>query len=259
MVLNTNDPTRPGNSAGVAFVLNKELTNTASAKMKTLIPGHAATLSLKWHNNENINILNVYAPNNTSEHPSFWEKVKTEWQRCDIGQIDLMAAPTHLDNERAIDALRDLRSALNMQDTWRMSYPQHRIFMFSSNHNTLSCLDRIFLSDKHTESLINWDSQICQIPTDHHMVTVRWSWPMGIISDDTLQKNIITLGIETQQKIIENEQRNEDANPQIIWEKFKDDMINLAKKNRKDPPRQNQPTYKATDKRPTENIEHQRY
>jgi len=32
-VLNSSDPTRPGNSAGIAFILNKEIINTDSAKL----------------------------------------------------------------------------------------------------------------------------------------------------------------------------------------------------------------------------------
>lgn len=78
LVLNSSDPTRPGNSAGIAFVLNKELTNASSATMEVLIPGRAAILSINWHNNETIKILNVYTPNNANEHHTFWEKIKTE-------------------------------------------------------------------------------------------------------------------------------------------------------------------------------------
>ncbi|KAG2078842.1 hypothetical protein BDR04DRAFT_997444, partial [Suillus decipiens] len=38
-IFNTNDLSYPGNLAGVAFVLNKEIVNTKEAKMTTLIPG----------------------------------------------------------------------------------------------------------------------------------------------------------------------------------------------------------------------------
>jgi len=39
LVLNSSDPSRPGSSAGVAFILNKEITNTSNAKLHVIIPG----------------------------------------------------------------------------------------------------------------------------------------------------------------------------------------------------------------------------
>ncbi|KAG1813449.1 hypothetical protein EV424DRAFT_1473460 [Suillus variegatus] len=196
------DPTRPGNSAGIAFVLNKELTNASSATMEVLIPGRAAILSINWHNNETIKILNVTHTGpldfmlgdfNLTENPIDW-------------------APARLDNEAAVDALRDLKSVLNMHDTWRNEHPHHRLFTFNSNHQTLSRLDRIYTSNRHTESMLEWASNVSQIPTDHHIVSVRfappglphigkgrWSWPVGVINDENLIKQIISIGIKTQQ------------------------------------------------------------
>jgi hypothetical protein len=86
-------------------------------------------------------------------------------------------APMRLDNENAIDALRDLRNSLSLQDTWRIENPHRRLFTFSSNHQTLSHLDRIYMSDRHTESLIEWNSLVSQIPTDHQMISIRFVPP----------------------------------------------------------------------------------
>lgn len=38
-VLSTSDPICPGSSAGIVFILNKEIINTNSAKIQVLIPG----------------------------------------------------------------------------------------------------------------------------------------------------------------------------------------------------------------------------
>ncbi|KAG1829529.1 Endonuclease/exonuclease/phosphatase [Suillus subalutaceus] len=253
-ILSTSDPMRPGSSAGIAFVLNKEITNTADTLIKILIPGRAAVLSTKWHNNETINILNIYAPNNANEHHDFWKKIETEWLGANLGPLDFMMgdfnltenpidrAPAQLDNENAISALRDLRSTLRVQDTWRDEHPHQRMFTFSSNHHTLSRIDRIYASERHTESLVEWNSGISQIPTDHHMVSVRlappnlphigkgrWSWPVGIISDIDLNKKIIESDIEAQRRIEEMGPRTETTNPQTIWKTFKDNLTILAK------------------------------
>ncbi|KAG1847241.1 Endonuclease/exonuclease/phosphatase, partial [Suillus tomentosus] len=253
VVLNSSDPIRPGNSAGIAFILNKEIINTDSAKLHVLIPGRAAILNINWHDNNTIRILNIYAPNNPHDHKSFWEKIKTEWLRLNIGTLDFMMgdfnltedpidrAPARLDNEATIDALRDLRTTLQVQDVWRVENPHRRMFTFSSNHQTLSRLDRIYASERHTASLIEWDSHICQIPTDHHLISVRlappnlphvgkgrWSWPHGLVTNTDLINKVIKLGIKTQSDIENITSRTNEANPQTIWCSFKNDMNKLA-------------------------------
>jgi hypothetical protein len=45
-VLNSGDPFCPGNSAGVAFVLNKEIINTTNAEITEIIPGRV--IAIQW-------------------------------------------------------------------------------------------------------------------------------------------------------------------------------------------------------------------
>jgi hypothetical protein len=74
-VLNSGDPFRPGNSAGVAFVLNKEIINTTNAEITEIIPGRVIAINITWHNNKHITILNIYAPNDLTKHPNFWDMI----------------------------------------------------------------------------------------------------------------------------------------------------------------------------------------
>lgn len=80
-VINSKDRERPGSSAGVAFVLNKELTNTENIEFREIIPGRALILKTRWHNNEELTILNIYAPNNPTEHHNFWKTIKDSEMR----------------------------------------------------------------------------------------------------------------------------------------------------------------------------------
>jgi hypothetical protein len=252
-VMNSSDPDHPGSSAGIAFVLNKEIMNTENATLQVIIPGRAAILSINWHNDKKLKILNVYTLNNLNKHKTFWDKIKTEWQCLNLESPDLMLrdfnltedlidrAPARLDREAAIDALRDLRINLKVQDRWR-DYPHRRMFTFTSAHQTLSRLDRIYTSENHADSLIEWDSQISPIPTDHNMVAVhfappglphigkgRWSWPPGLISENNLIKQINEIGIETQNKIKNIMQHTEEINPQNTWTTFKNHINKVAK------------------------------
>lgn len=67
-VLNSKLDTNPRVSAGVAFILNKTLIQPKEMSVQELIKGRAIALKLKWHDNNKILILNIYAPNNKSEH-----------------------------------------------------------------------------------------------------------------------------------------------------------------------------------------------
>ncbi|KAG2740666.1 DNase I-like protein [Suillus brevipes Sb2] len=255
-VLNSSDPNRPGNSAGVAFILNKEKLNTENAKLTVIIPGRAIALSLKWHNDSNINILNIYAPNNPQEHPSFWEKIKAKWSQNNLGRLDFMAgdfnitedpldrAPAKQDNEQAIEALRDFRNEFNIQDNWRHTHPTSRLFTFTSNTDSMSRLDRIYTSNEHHESMSDWKSHLCSVPTDHNIVLTRfappgtphigrgrWSWPLGVTLDKKLLEKISTIGIELQNNLENSSNRNRTAerNPQTLWENFKQKINQEAK------------------------------
>jgi len=257
-VLNSCDPERPASSAGVAFILNKELTTTHNLDFTELIPGRAISLTTRWHNNQDITILNVYAPNNPQDHPGFWTTISRIWREKALPHIDFMMgdfnltedpidrAPSRADNEQATDALRDLRTTLNLQDSWRHTFPTERLFTFYSNTNTFSRLDRIYTSPTHTNSIAEWDAGPTSIPTDHKMVLMRfappsnpyigkgrWAWPTSILNDDDLMENLQRLGINTQNAIQEqntnNNVRSDTNNPQALWETLKLQMTAQVK------------------------------
>jgi exonuclease III len=259
-LMNSRDPTRPSTSAGVAFIINRELTDADNAETLEIIPGRALALKFKWHNDETLTILNIYAPNNPTQHPDFWKKVNEIWREHNLPNPDFVLgdfnitedpldrAPAKLDNENAISALRDSRSQLNVQDTWRITHPLERLFTFYSPTNSYSRLDRIYASPRHDQNLSNWTSCTSAIPTDHRMILVhftttktpfigrgRWSWPLSLVNDQDLIKRISDLGKNAQRKIMNpNIIEDEDSNPQRIWEDFKSQIRQEARKTAKE-------------------------
>ncbi|KAI0067539.1 hypothetical protein BV25DRAFT_1766587, partial [Artomyces pyxidatus] len=131
VVLNSSDPERPTSSAGVAFVLNRAITNVEDYKFTVIIPGRAIALTTKWHNDEQLTMLNVYAPNHPNEHQEFWSTIRREWRTLHMPRLDFMLSDFNLvedaldhapvrDNDKdAVSALRNLRTELNLRDTWR--------------------------------------------------------------------------------------------------------------------------------------------
>jgi exonuclease III len=119
-ILNSAHPDNPQASAGVGFVINKQLIEPDKIEMHKLILGRAAMLKIKWLKMCITTILNVYAPNDRSKHASFWAKILTERQARHLPILDFTLGDFNvtedaidcmlpkLDNEATIDALREV-------------------------------------------------------------------------------------------------------------------------------------------------------
>ena len=76
-ILNSQSETNPRSTAGVAFVLNKDLLATQKLESIELIRGRALALKTTWNNQEETVLINVYAPNRRMEHSPFWESLES--------------------------------------------------------------------------------------------------------------------------------------------------------------------------------------
>ena len=135
-------PDNPWASAGIGFVINKQLIEPDEIEMHKLIPGRAAYLKVKWLKTCNTTILNVYAPNDRSEHANFWVKVITERRVKHLPKPDFMLGdfnvmedpmdrmPPKLDDESAIAALREVRHEWDIRDTWRWANLTEHAFTY---------------------------------------------------------------------------------------------------------------------------------
>lgn len=60
-VFNSALQENPTASAGVAFVINKELLRAEDVRFHSLIPGHAIFISFQWQPGSILSLINVYA------------------------------------------------------------------------------------------------------------------------------------------------------------------------------------------------------
>ena len=261
-IINSSLPVNPRTSAGVAFVINRSLIAPKEMTTTELIEGRALAIKFKWHNNEDILLLNVYAPNNKSEHPDFWESVDTKRRAKGLRRPDLMMgdfnltedpidrSPPHLDDTSAIAALRNLRQCLGLEDSWRHAFPHNRCFTYRANNNgqaIKSRLDRIYTSKNATKATYDWKIVQTAVPTDHWMVSTkyapshapfigkgRWTMQVTATKSDSLMDRVIDRGM-TLQKDLKNlnhtEAQNNDRAPQTLWANFKRDVTKIAKKH----------------------------
>ncbi|KZT25978.1 DNase I-like protein, partial [Neolentinus lepideus HHB14362 ss-1] len=259
MVINSHDPDRPTASAGVAFILNREITDTAHTDTRVIIPGRAILLSTTWHTSERFTILNIYAPNDYAQHSEFWHKISAYWTDNNLPKPDFMVgdfnivedpidrSPPHSDPILATAALRDARISLSLIDAWRTDNPNERLYTFSSNLNRFSRIDRIYANPAHLTHLTEWSITPSAIPSDHLLTTVRftptnaphigpgrWTWPLGLLHDPDLLCKVISLGIDLEERLTtQNMNRDVNCNPQLLWQKFKKNITDFAKAHAK--------------------------
>ena len=268
-ILNSQPEENQRASAGVAFVLNKDLVGTERIETYELIKGRALAIKLTWkRNSEETVLVNVYAPNRRGEHPNFWKTIEDERRNKRIRKPDFVLgdfnvteepidrSPAKHDAQAAITALREFRLNAGVQDQWRHTFPKAREFTYRATINDRpikSRLDRIYISNNKTQFSFDWKIAPSSIPTDHWMVTVkyapqdapyigngRWTWPLHTLNDKKIMNWIEKKGKELQEKMerLETapETRSRTDNPQIHWKTFKteikDHVSNEAKMKR---------------------------
>ncbi|SRR6266404_768601 len=76
IIINSQMPNNPQASGGVSFIINKSLIALKETSTHTLVKGKVLALRIKWHENEDSLLINVYAPTNRNNHPSFWTELE---------------------------------------------------------------------------------------------------------------------------------------------------------------------------------------
>ena len=246
------DPNNPSASAGVAFVINKALISPRKISTTALQEGRALMLEIEWLETEKTSILNIYAPNDRATHPAFWKKIEETRGNKRLARPDLILgdfnvtedpmdrAPPRLDDTQAIEALRDVKQSWEMQDEWRQTYPEKKVFTYRAHANgqqIQSRLDRIYAKRSCAPHLYDWKIKPSAVPTDHWLVTVkyapkdapdigkgRWTLPLQVLKNRKLIEMVITRGIKLQEDLenIRTQNTNrETTNPQRMWRDFK--------------------------------------
>ena len=266
-IIVSQDPDSPRATVGVAFVINKKFITVNEITTYELHKGRALAIKIKWHEpgEEVTTLLNIYAPNNKTEHGDFWRNIEAKrriYRLChpdfmlgdfNVTEDNIDRSPAHPDDPNAITALREIRHKWNLLDTWRHTYPHERCFTYRAtvNHQQIqSRLDRIYIAKNTTEYTFDWKTAPTPTPTDHWMVTVkyapksaphigsgRWTWPIPALKNDDLMTSITARGIQLQNDIEKTKREDVNwniSNPQLLWQSFKEDISLVAKQTTKE-------------------------
>ena len=258
-IYSSANPENPTGKGGVAVVINKGLLDTRGSNATVIVPGRAMSVQVKWHKEEVLTVLVVYAPNESGENREFW-KLITNYYRDNVrapkpnvmaGDFNIVEdpidrLPMHSDRADAVEALDELKLALRLQDGWRNTFPSTKAFTYLQSNGTRSQsrIDRIYTTALTFETAREWTMGPSGIPNaDHRMVSVkivneaspkigkgRWSIPKHLLKDKILSDFVMKSGIEAKAELDRlNGTRTEEQNPQRILDAFKKKIIEAAR------------------------------
>jgi ribonuclease HI/exonuclease III len=256
-VVASKDPDRETQSAGVAFVLNKDVIETDDIEVTEIIPGRALLLSINWRKGQRTSILNVYAPNTKREQVTFYDALQAAWsngrRKPDfmVGDFNLVEdaidrAPARMDDLRATTAMREAREAMGLIDGWRHTFINARRFTYQSQRGAMSRLDRIYCRRERRACLFEWTTEESPVPSDHRMVSVRfapedspemgkgrWTWPRMLYNNPILKRALHKRLQRLAKELAgwaDDGGVDRERNPQIMLRDMKEDLQMEAKK-----------------------------
>jgi len=158
--------------------------------------------------------------------------------------------PVHPDDLAATTALRNLQIAWDLQDVWRHLHPNTCTYTYRASlddQQIHSRIDRIYIRKPLIPHTFGWEIKQSPIPTNHWMVKVKfaprdapyvgkgcWTWPLHSLTDGCLLNLISERGIQLQSDLDGLRTNSTDrsiSNPQRLWENFKLDIQQIAKKH----------------------------
>ncbi|XP_006463114.1 hypothetical protein AGABI2DRAFT_74099, partial [Agaricus bisporus var. bisporus H97] len=233
-------------------------------KSTVIIPGRALLLETRWHNNETLTILNIYAPNDTLENKEFWSTLEEKWAEISstypfpdlmLGDFNLTEEGIdrnngRIDNQGAIKNLKSLCSFFELSDGWRLRNPLERDFTLrhlSSNHQ--SRIDRIYVSNEILNQAQDWEISTPALQTDHRLISLRiaipdtpfigkgrWTIPNFVLGDRKFLQEIEEKGKSLLNDLRAQPETCADSkDAQIKWKSFKEDITKTARRFAKTP------------------------
>ncbi|KAH9850517.1 Endonuclease/exonuclease/phosphatase, partial [Lenzites betulinus] len=262
IVVNTSpDPTSPAAARGVAIVVNKSVFDTGNElACKTIVPGRAMEISLKWGARGRMRIVNVYAPNDMSENANFWRTMHTYLEDCNDNSPDLIIgdfnmveermdrAPAREDPNTTAEALQELRLKWNLVDGWRNANPNSRKFSYMQiATGSQSRIDRMYIAENLVRKSADWRIEEPGISTDHSLVSMtianyadpfvgpgRWVIPRAVITDRSFLDETVKIGAAALREINDVRDGPGQKTPQEAYEDFKANIRTRARKRVKE-------------------------
>ncbi|EJD41697.1 DNase I-like protein [Auricularia subglabra TFB-10046 SS5] len=265
-VINSSLPDNPTGAGGVALVFNKLMTNAQDITSHTLIEGRAIVAKIKWHRDDDLTVLAVYAPTRRRENHEMWERIHDALlsEDYDLPMPDVLLGdfnfvedaidrfPARISPMDAPDSFAQLKTLLQMSDGWRETFPTSTEWTWrSSDRAAMSRIDRVYLTRRVLVTSRDWRTELSGLTANNHsrlsveivnpdmpaLGPGRWTMQPTLIADEKFMQLATTRGIRAQQEIAEISTgglRSAARSPQTVWAQMKVDIAQAARKRSKE-------------------------
>ena len=243
------------NKEGVAFIINKRELNleVASCTHEILIDGRASRLIVNWGTENELDIINVYLPNEVQAKVEMIKKITEIMNTKNVKNPILMGdwnfveegidrSPIHEDDNRIKDTFRTLKEKYKLIDGWRMDNEKSVQFTFTARDTgSLSRIDRIYTAKETYLYAMNWTIHPTGNLSDHEMTVVEIlkeglpyigkgikTFPLNILEYQPFVKECVVMLYKRQQQIL-----NDEVNAQHTWDKLQTEILDLATRMKK--------------------------
>ena len=246
------------NKEGVAFVMNKDLMVGKTWTHTSLTVGRVSRLQINCGQGLNLDLINVYGPNDEAEKPDFIKSLNEDMKWAEdmenpvlLGDFNFVEEevdgfPRRHDKNRIRREFLKLKKNWGLVDGWRMQHPTTRDFTFEETNQSMARIDRIYVSDKIYPSTYGWNITNPGNISDHHMVSVDilkrnlpyigegiWRMDHVLLEDNVFMKKTekILKKAENRMMKLKNllDQRTQD-----VWSETKKQIKNAAKRRLKE-------------------------
>lgn len=246
--------------AGVAFVLNKDMISGKQYSIEEWIPGRAIAMKTNISEDQEVLLVNVYAPNIAQQKRTFLTELKDKLKEArkenkhiilmgDFNMVeDVIDRLPMSDNDDSgcKEVLRELKRQCQMIDGWREENPDSRGYTFTQKDRgevRLARLDRIYVTNNMAKQAVEWEIEGSANLSDHEVVSCavlktglpyigNGKWKM---KESALGSNKALKELHDILKVCEREmEEDREKGPQQIWEETKEKLKKTAKRIEKD-------------------------
>ena len=174
------------NKEGVGFIINKDLLKNKKWKHTILIPGRASRLEIDWTEDNGLDLIVIYAPNETNEKIQYFKTLEKEIDKIKdwsspilLGDFNFVEdaidrLPHREDDKRILDAFNHLKTKMKWIDGWRTMRPPEKEYTFlQEGTSSMSRIDRIYMQEEAYEYAYHWGIQTSAKISDHDIATVE--------------------------------------------------------------------------------------
>ena len=253
---------RYSNKTGMLFVINLNKLNKDVKKFiiehEIVTPDRAQMLKIKWGNDQEISILNVYVPNETEDKIEFLKEIekylkkRKEKEICVLGDFNCIEdeidrSPAHKDQTRVTEQLKSTIKSKKLMDIWRLQNGSSRDFTFTGT-KSMARIDRIYMTKELADVTYNMSIEPNYEISDHNLITAKimakntpyyrtgmWKMNAEVLDDQEFKKATKTMLTDFKrwsEEYIRKETEIQDVNgiknlreegdPQTKWEMLKE-------------------------------------